>query len=171
MLEHILWAVNVYKFAPLVITPWMRQTVVHEQTADVSSCFCGPGPSVRLSRSSKKQFVSSTTSVRGPLSRCWNTRSGPAIWRRTLRTRTTERQLFQQWTVPQQSMMRLVKSLTGDIAYFYVSNYPFLGGEAHLIDDAFFDRERWNSHRTFVWFVITSSKPINFFLLILYWFH
>lgn len=47
-------------------------------------------------------------------------------------------------------MMRLVKSMTGDIAYFYVSNYPFLGGEEHLTDDAFFDRERWNSHRTFV---------------------
>lgn len=67
--------------------------------------------------------------------------------------------------------MRLVKSLTGDFAYFYVSNYPFLGGEEHLIDDAFVDRERWNSHRTFVWFVITSSKPINFFQLILYWLH
>lgn len=47
----------------------------------------------------------------------------------------------------------------------------FLRGEEHLIDDAIFDRERWNSHRTFVWFVITSSEPINFLLLILYWFH
>lgn len=151
----------------------MRQTVVHEQTADVSSCFCGPGPSVCLSRSSKKQFVSSTTSVRGPLSRCWNTRSGPAIWRRTANASYEDNRETAVSTMNGTSTIDDASGQITDRRYCIPLRIQlsFLRGEEHLIDDAFFDRERWNSHRTFVWFVITSSKPINFFLLILYWFH
>lgn len=163
---------NVYKFAPLVITPWDRQSYT-SRPQTFPRVFADQ---VRLSVCRGALRNSLCHRPRPSADRCPAAGirdqvrpSGGEL--RTLRTRTTERQLFQQWTVPQQSTMRLVKSLTGDIAYFYVSNYPFVGGEEHLIDDAFFDRERCNSHRKFVWFVITSSKPINFFLLILYWFH
>lgn len=116
-----------FKFAPLLLLEWdRRQYTSRLQT--FPHVFCGPGPS----RSSKKQFVSSTTYVREPLSRCWNTRSGPAIWRRTANasTRPTERQLFQQWTVSQ--------LLTIDNTVGWITNWRYR---------RYFDRNSRNSHR------------------------